>query len=74
MNGIGLSPAKAVASPEAVIMNRLAQSTALTLDDLVAQVPQLTWNQVFQAVDDLARSGAIVVRRNRFEYELSMVG
>jgi hypothetical protein len=62
------------ASPESVIMTRLAQSAPLTLDDLVEQVPQLTWNQVFRAVDGLTRSGAIIVRRNRFQYELSTVG
>jgi hypothetical protein len=72
MSDTGMIMTVAPASPEAVIMNRLAQSSALTLDDLVEQVPQLTWNQIFRAVDGLARSGAIIVRRIRFEYRLSM--
>jgi len=57
-----------------VIMKRLAQSPPLTLDDLVEQLPQLTWNQIFQAVDGLTRTGAIHARRTRFQYELSRVG
>lgn len=61
-------------SPEAVILTRLDQTAPLSFDELAARVPQLTWNQVFQAVDGLARSGVIHLRRNRFQYELLKTG
>jgi hypothetical protein len=71
MNGTLLKETKTPASPESEILTCLAHSTALTLDDLVERLPQLTWNQVFRAVDGLTRIGAIIVRRNRFQYEVS---
>jgi len=74
MNGTALREIETSGSPESVIMKRLAQSPPLTLDDLVEQLPQLTWNQIFQAVDGLTRTGAIHARRTRFQYELSRVG
>ncbi len=58
------------ASPESTILAQL-QSTPVSLDQLVRQVPQLTWNQVFQAVDGLSRTGSIQLRRKHFRYELS---
>jgi len=33
-------------------------------------LPQYTWNQIFHAVDQLARFGKIVLRRHQFEYTL----
>jgi hypothetical protein len=33
-------------------------------------MPQYTWNQIFETVDQLARCNKIVLRRHRFEYML----
>lgn len=61
------------ASPETVIMSHLSRHPSVTLDDLIEHVPQLTWNQIFHAVDGLTRAGTVVARRIRFQYELSLV-
>ncbi len=35
----------------------IVRSTGATLDDVVRQCPDLTWNQVFLAIDRLSRNG-----------------
>ena len=42
----------------------------IPLEDLVARLPELTWNQVFSLVDELSRRQLISLRRRGFEYEL----
>ncbi|MDK2745658.1 MAG: hypothetical protein NDI90_22360 [Nitrospira sp. BO4] len=37
------------------------QSTGCAMEEVVALCPDLTWNQVFLAIDDLSRSGEIRV-------------
>ncbi len=34
------------------------------LEDTVGLCPDLTWNQVFLAIDDMSRSGHVIVTRN----------
>jgi hypothetical protein len=55
---------------ECAILERLEQEAVVSLDELVETLPQYTWNQIFHAVDNLARIGKIVLRRHRFEYTL----
>lgn len=38
--------------------------TDCSLEEVVSLCPELTWNQVFLAIDDLSRSGQIRVTRN----------
>ena len=52
------------------ILDHLNEQTVISLDSLVCLMPQYTWNQIFQAVDELARSKKIVLRRHRFDYML----
>ncbi|MBC7838044.1 MAG: hypothetical protein H7Y39_05315 [Nitrospiraceae bacterium] len=54
----------------ATILDHLNEQTVISLDSLVCLMPQYTWNQIFQAVDQLARCNKIVLRRHRFEYML----
>jgi hypothetical protein len=54
----------------ATILDHLDEQTVISLDSLVCLMPQYTWNQIFQAVDQLARSNKIVLRRHRFDYML----
>lgn len=42
----------------------------IPLEELVARLPELTWNQVFSMVDELSRRRLISLRRRGFEYEL----
>jgi hypothetical protein len=54
----------------ATILDHLDEQTVISLDSLICLMPQHTWNQIFQAVDQLARSNKIVLRRHRFDYML----
>ena len=52
------------------ILKQIKEQNVITLDALIALMPQYSWNQVFDGVDRLARCGKIVLRRHRFEYRL----
>jgi hypothetical protein len=43
----------------------------LSLDRLIEMLPQYSWNQVFHAVDRLARRGNITLGRHGFEYTIA---
>lgn len=40
------------------------------LEELLASLPEFTWNQVFSLVDELSRRELICLRRRGFDYEL----
>jgi hypothetical protein len=58
------------ACPEQAVLEHLDEQTVISLDSLISLMPQYGWNQIFQAVDGLARRGMIVLRRHGFEYTL----
>lgn len=53
-----------------LICDLLSVRRSLTLEQLVALLPELTWNQVFTTVDDLSRRGEIILFRRGFAYEV----
>jgi len=55
---------------EREILAQIDEQAAVGLDGLVQLLPHRTWNQIFQAVDRLARSGRVALRRHRFDYTL----
>ena len=55
---------------DASILDHLDEQTVISLDSLICLMPQYTWNQIFQTVDQLARCNKIVLRRHRFDYTL----
>jgi hypothetical protein len=55
---------------KADILERLHEEAVIGLDALVDTLPNYSWNQVFHAVDQLARSGEIVLRRHQYDYTL----
>ena len=57
-------------SLEAVILGHLDEQAVIGLDALVILLPDYSWNQIFHAVDRLARCGGITLRRHRSEYTL----
>lgn len=58
---------------EALIVNALKFNQGpLTFEDIIMRIPELTWNQVFSAVDDLNRTGQVVLTRRGFEYEIQL--
>ena len=44
--------------------------TPFTLDEVTERL-ELSWNQVFLAVDSLSRRGDIILKRRGYEYEVS---
>jgi hypothetical protein len=56
------------ATLEQTILDKLEEETVIGLDELVEMLPQYTWNQIFHAVDQLARFEKIVLRRHRYDY------
>jgi hypothetical protein len=42
----------------------------IRLDELLASLPEFTWNQVFSLVDELSRRELVCLRRQGFDYEL----
>ena len=55
---------------KAEILKRLHEEAVIGLDALIQTFPDYSWNQVFHAVDQLARAGKIVLRRHRYDYTL----
>jgi hypothetical protein len=55
---------------EAHIVARVNEDAVIGLDALVQMLPDHSWNQIFHAVDQLAREGRIVLRRHRYDYTL----
>jgi hypothetical protein len=52
------------------ILERLNEEAVVGLDALIQMFPEYSWNQIFHAVDQLARVGRITLRRHRFDYTL----
>lgn len=59
---------------ESLVLEVLRDGRVLTLEEVGTRIPQLHWGQIFHAVDTLSRRGAIVLRRQGFEYELQLGG
>lgn len=57
-------------SLESVILDHLEEQAVIGLDALVILLPAYSWNQIFHAIDRLARCGGITLRRHRSEYTL----
>lgn len=58
---------------EALVMQHLQPASPVILDRIVEDLPELSWNQIFQTVDALSRKGLISLRRRGFNYELSLI-
>lgn len=54
----------------ATILDHLSEQTVISLDTLICLMPQYTWNQIFDRVDQLARCNRVVLRRHQFVYTL----
>ena len=52
------------------ILEQLNEEAVIGLDLLIQMLPEHSWNQIFHAVDRLARAGRIVLRRHGYDYTL----
>ncbi len=58
---------------DALVLHVLRTGESLTIEQVINLLPELTWNEVFGAVDRLSRSGTITLRRRGFTYKLGLV-
>jgi hypothetical protein len=59
--------------PEQAILDRLRDDQRFTVEEIIRQVPELSWAQLFLAVDVLSRRGDVELRRQGFTYTLRKV-
>lgn len=52
------------------VLRIINEEDAVSFDVLVTLMPGYSWNRIFHAVDQLARSGKIVLRRHGFNYTI----
>ncbi|MEW6542277.1 MAG: hypothetical protein AB1411_01555 [Nitrospirota bacterium] len=55
---------------ETLVLEALPSGSVITMEQLSRQLPQLSWNEIFHAVDALSRQGVVLLRKRGFEYEL----
>lgn len=61
---------QSVGNLEYEILAQIEEQDVISLDALIALLPQYSWGQIFHMVDCLARCGKIALRRHRFDYTL----
>jgi hypothetical protein len=57
---------------EALVLDVLFMADIRSMDELIQKLPELSWNELFLAVDRLSRRGAISLQRRGFDYDLSL--
>lgn len=57
---------------DSLVLGALESGESLTIEQVIASLPELTWNEVFSTIDRLSRNGTITLRREGFSYELSL--
>jgi hypothetical protein len=55
---------------ETRLLTIIRDRQCILLEEILDDLPELTWNQVFAMVDELSRRKMICLRRRGFEYEL----
>lgn len=53
------------------VLRTISRCPGIQLDDLIQTCGPYSWNQIVLAVDELARDGLIVLRRDRGSYTAS---
>lgn len=48
---------------EEAIIEKLRRNGPCCLDDVVAYLPDLTWGEVFRAIDRMSRDGRLLLRQ-----------
>lgn len=52
------------------VLYELADRGTMTMSDMIERVPELSWSELFTAIDRLSRSGSLILSRRGFEYQL----
>lgn len=59
--------------PDQLILDRLGEDRRFTVEEILDQVPELSWAQLFFAIDSLSRRGDVELRRQEFTYTVRRV-
>lgn len=59
-------------SHERVIMALLTQGRPFTIEEILDQVPTLSWSEIFFAIDLLSRRGDVALYRQGFTYTVEL--
>lgn len=59
--------------PEQLILERLREGRRITVEAVGALVPELSWAQLFLAIDRLSRLGSVELRRQGCTYTVRSV-
>jgi len=59
--------------PEDLVLDRLQDGRRFTVEEILVEVPELSWAQLFLAMDILSRRGDVELRRLGFTYTLKKV-
>jgi len=57
---------------EDLVLKALQTNEALSLEQITERVPDLSWNDLFHAVDTLSRRGDLILQRKGFAYYVSL--
>jgi hypothetical protein len=57
---------------EALLLDVLQGGDPILLEHITERIPELGWNELFQAVDTLSRRGDLILQRRGFAYYLSL--
>jgi hypothetical protein len=55
---------------EVLVIEKLRSEGTLTMEQVARKLPQLSWVELFHAIDRLSRRGDLILRRRGVEYEL----
>jgi hypothetical protein len=55
---------------ETLVLDLLNRAGSLTIDQMTAKLPELSWSELFETIDSLSRRGTIILQRHGFQYEL----
>jgi len=55
---------------ETLVLDLLHKAGSLTIDQMTAKLPELSWSELFETIDALSRRGTIILQRRGFQYEL----
>ncbi|HZS11770.1 MAG TPA: hypothetical protein VFA38_05945 [Nitrospirales bacterium] len=68
----GIRASEPASELEATVLETIASHDGITMEDLVARLCDWTWSEVFIAIDAMSRRGAVALRRDGFQYRVTM--
>ena len=55
---------------EQLVLEALQYADVLTMEQMIGRLPELSWSELFHAVDSLNRQRVIILGRRGFDYEV----